>query len=67
MKVQVIVHEAEEGGFWAEVPSIPGCATQGDTYEELESNLREAIEGCLSVDVTSISMGATDRLIEVAV
>jgi predicted RNase H-like HicB family nuclease len=67
MKVQVIVHEAEEGGFWAEVPSIPGCATQGDTYEELEANLREAIEGCLSVDVTSIPIGATDRLIEVAV
>lgn len=47
MKVKVIVHEAEEGGFWAEVPSILGCATQGDTYEELVANLREAIEGCL--------------------
>ncbi len=44
MKVKVLVHEAEEGGFWAEVPSIPGCPTQGDTYEELEANLREAIE-----------------------
>jgi predicted RNase H-like HicB family nuclease len=47
MKVKVIVHEAEEGGFWAEGPSIPGCATQGETYEELEANLHEAIEGCL--------------------
>jgi predicted RNase H-like HicB family nuclease len=47
MKVKVIVHEAEEGGFWAEVPAIPGCATQGETFEELEANLREAIEGCL--------------------
>ena len=45
MKVKVLIHEAEEGGYWAEVPSIPGCATQGDTYEELEANLREAIQG----------------------
>ena len=48
MKVKVIVHEAEEGGFWAEVPSIPGCSTQGETYDELEANLLEAIEGCLA-------------------
>ena len=51
MKLKVIVHEAEEGGYWAEVPAIPGCATQGDTFEELLSNLYEAVEGCLSVDV----------------
>jgi predicted RNase H-like HicB family nuclease len=46
-----MVHRAEEGGFWAEVPSIPGCATQAETMEELRLNLREAIEGCLSVAV----------------
>jgi predicted RNase H-like HicB family nuclease len=50
MKVKVVVHDAEEGGFWAEVPSIPGCATQGDTFEELLQNLYEAIEGSLSVE-----------------
>ena len=49
MKIHAIVHRAEEGGFWAEVPTILGCATQGETMEELRSNLREAIEGCLSV------------------
>jgi len=48
MKFEIVVHEAEEGGFWAEVPSIPGCATQGDSLEELMRNLRGAIEGCLS-------------------
>ena len=48
LKIKVVVHEAEEGGYWAEVPAIPGCATQGDTMEELLGNLREAIEGCLS-------------------
>ena len=49
MKIQAIVHRAEEGGYWAEVPSIPGCASQGETVEELMDNLREAITGCLSV------------------
>jgi predicted RNase H-like HicB family nuclease len=48
MKIKVVVHQAEEGGFWAEVPAIPGCATQGDSMDELMQNLREAIEGCLS-------------------
>ena len=32
MKLKVIIHEAEEGSFWAEVPSIPGCVTQGDSF-----------------------------------
>jgi predicted RNase H-like HicB family nuclease len=47
MKIKVIVHEAAEGGYWAEVPGIPGCATQGETFEELLRNLYEAVEGCL--------------------
>lgn len=51
MKLKVIVHEAEEGGYWAEVPAIPGCVTQGDTVEELLMNIHEAVEACLSVDV----------------
>jgi predicted RNase H-like HicB family nuclease len=51
MKIKVIVHDAEEGGFWAEVPAIPGCATQGETMDELMANLHDAMEGCLSVDV----------------
>ena len=51
MKLKVIIHEADEGGFWAEVPFIPGCATQGDSFEELLSNLCEAVEGCLSIAV----------------
>jgi len=50
MKIKVVIHEAEEGGYWAEVPTIPGCATQGETLEELSQNLYEAVEGCLSVD-----------------
>ena len=53
MKLKVVIHDAEEGGYWAEVPSIAGCATQGETFEELLENIYEAIEGCLSVDVTT--------------
>ena len=56
MKLKVIVHEAEEGGYWAEVPAIPGCATQGRTFDELLSNIQEAVEGCLSVDLQDISL-----------
>ena len=54
MNVKIVVHEAEEGGYWAEVPAIPGCATQGETLDELEANLRKAIEGRLSVDVETL-------------
>ena len=50
MQIKIVVHEAAEGGFWAEVPAIPGCATQGDSLEELMQNLREAIKGCLSAE-----------------
>lgn len=67
MKLKVIVHEAEEGGYWAEVPGIPGCATQGQTFEELLSNLYEAVEGCLSVDVDEIDLVGKDRVLEIAV
>lgn len=50
MRLEAVVHEAENGGFWAEVPAIPGCATQGDNLLELLANLYEAAEGCLAVD-----------------
>jgi predicted RNase H-like HicB family nuclease len=67
MKIKVVVHEAEEGGFWAEVPAIPGCATEGETFEELLQNLYEAIEGCLSVDVALPQSGGNDRIVEIAI
>lgn len=66
MKIKVVVHEAEEGGFWGEVPAIPGCVSQGETLEELLRNLQEAIEGCLSVDVTTPKKGGKDRILEIA-
>jgi predicted RNase H-like HicB family nuclease len=65
MKLKIIVHEAEEGGFWAEVPAIPGCASQGETYEELMRNIREAIEGCLSVDLAEPTVGGKNQVVEI--
>jgi predicted RNase H-like HicB family nuclease len=67
VKIKVIVHEAEEGGFWAEAPAIPGCASQGETLEELIRNIREAIEGCLSVDIAETEPGGKDQILEIAV
>ena len=67
MKLKVVVHEAEEGGYWAEVPSIPGCVTQGDSFDELLSNLYEAVEGCLSVDIQEITVSEKDKIMEIAV
>ena len=54
MKLKVVIHDAEEGGYWAEVPSIPGCATQCEIFEELLANLYEAAEGCLAVDLEEV-------------
>ena len=67
MKLKVLIHEAEEGGCWAEVPAIPGCATQGETFEELLSNLYEAVEACLSVDAEEASASEKGRILEIAV
>jgi len=66
MKIKIVIHEAEEGGFWAEVPAIPGCVSQGETMEELIQNIKEAIEGCLSVDVMKLSRTKKSKVMEIA-
>jgi len=55
IKVKVVVHKAEEGGYRAEVPSLPGCFTQGETLEELKQNLYEAVEGWLRTKEENIN------------
>lgn len=67
MKLKVVIHDAEEGGYWAEVPAILGCATQGDSFEELLINLYEAIEGCLSIDVNGVKTSEKSRIMEIAI
>jgi predicted RNase H-like HicB family nuclease len=51
LQIQAIIHKAEEGGYWAKVPALPGCVSQGETMEEVTRNIREAFQGCLSVSV----------------
>lgn len=41
----VTIHPAAEGGYWAEVPALPGCFTQGESLEEVMARVKEAIEG----------------------
>jgi len=47
MEYTILVYRAEEGGFWAEVPALPGCYSQGETIEETMENVKEAIEAHL--------------------
>ncbi len=68
MKVKVVIHEAEEGGYWAEVPALPGCFSQGNTLEEITSNVKEAIEAhLLSAHDAGGPTGGKDRVLEIAV
>jgi predicted RNase H-like HicB family nuclease len=64
MNIKVVVHEAEEGGYWAEVPVLPGCASQGDTMDELIANVREAIAGWLAADVPHDPSGEPERVVD---
>ena len=53
LEYSVIIHEAEEGGYWLEVPALEGCFTQGETLEELEENLKDAYKLMLMDDIPS--------------
>lgn len=66
MKLRAIIHVDEEGGFWAEVPALPGCVTQADTREELEVNLQEAVEGWLAAGEDGLE-SALEEILELAV
>jgi predicted RNase H-like HicB family nuclease len=65
MKLKVLLHVAEEGGFWAEVPALPGCVSEGDTFDEALANIREAAEGWLEVADERASSTSDARLIEI--
>ncbi len=67
MKLKVVIHRAEEGGYWAEVPAIPGCATQGEDLKELIENIYDAVEGCLSVDMDTVELRQDDQVMELSV
>jgi predicted RNase H-like HicB family nuclease len=69
VKLKAVIYDAEEGGYWAKVPSLPGLFTQAETLEELEANLREAIELYLSEDpeLEADETKRNGRVLEIAV
>jgi len=69
VKLKAVIYDAEEGGYWAKVPSLPGLFTQAETLEELEANLREAIELYLSEDpeLEADETERNGRVLEIAI
>ena len=67
MTIKAVVHPAEEGGFWAEVPALPGCFTQGESLEEIRKNLKEAIVGWLEAGEPTGEVAEEDQILELAV
>ena len=65
--LKVLIHKAEEGGYWAEVPALPGCVSQGETMDDLRANIHEAIEGWLLAEEGTTRASAADRVLEVTV
>lgn len=67
MRIRAIIHPAEEGGYWAEVPALPGCITEGDTIDEVMANLKDAIVGWLDVANNRNAVEPTAQVVEIAI
>jgi len=65
MKLQVLIHPAEEGGFWAEIPAFAGCVSEGETLEETLLNIKEAAEGWLEVAALRITNETQAQITEI--
>lgn len=65
MKLQVMIHPDEEGGFWAEIPAFAGCVSEGETLEETLLNIKEAAEGWLEVAALRIKNEAQAQIAEI--
>ena len=66
MNLKAIIHTADEGGYWAEVPALPGCVTQGESISEVEENIRDAVDIWLDVSQDIILKSKTDKILELA-
>jgi predicted RNase H-like HicB family nuclease len=65
MKLQVVIHPAEEGGFWAEIPAFAGCVSEGETLAETLLNIKEAAEGWLEVSAMRIKGNSQIQIAEI--
>ncbi len=66
MTLKAIIHPAEEGGYWAEIPALPGCVTQGESIDEVMANLKEAVGGWLEAGDPTETIVEPDQLVEFA-
>ena len=66
MDIKVILHK-EEDGYWAEVPALKGCFSQGDTVEETLENIKEAVNGWLSAEIPSEKYVGNYEVLSVAI
>jgi predicted RNase H-like HicB family nuclease len=67
MKITIVIHPEEGNGFWVEVPSLPGCVSQGDTVNEAITNIREAILAVLETDLEGIVIEPNDKILEIEI
>ncbi len=67
MKLKVVLHPAEEGGFWVEVPALPGCISEGETLEDALTHIREAAAGWLIVAAERAATDAHAHVMEIEV
>jgi predicted RNase H-like HicB family nuclease len=58
MKIKVVLESAEEGDYTVYVPSLPGCISEGDTFDEAMKNIKEAFELYLEPDEDELFMQA---------
>jgi predicted RNase H-like HicB family nuclease len=66
MKLQVVMRPSEEGGYTAVVPALPGCISEGDTWEEAMANIREAIVLYLEPVDDDRVVGPSGQIVEIA-
>ena len=67
MNLKIVVHEAEEGGFWAEAPALPGCVSQGETMDQLLANMREAVAAWIEAEAPEQGTEPAGRVVELSV
>lgn len=65
MRLKVVIHPAPEGGFWAEVPMLPGCVSEGETLDETLTNIRKAVEGWLLVAEERVPDDLQSQVLEI--
>ena len=61
---RAVVHSEAAGGYWADVPELPGCFTQGQTLDEVYQNLTEAIACHLDLEISSVRVSLLEMAVE---